>query len=92
MRSRIDAERKSAVVEVWPEHWHAVTVLRAMESQWNVVPGAGGLYYLGLNYASLPPVLKATRHLQHAQPIEQLLPRLQVLERAARDVRNRKLH
>lgn len=89
MRQRLEEARQESVFEVWPEHWHAVQVLSLSRTQWRVAAGMGGLLYLGLDYSALQPVLAATRHVKHAQPIERLLPTLQQLELYAASVLNK---
>ncbi len=91
LQKRLQAERESAVFGVWPEHWHAVEVFRAMRTQWRLVLGMKGERYLGLDYTALDLVMRAVlpripRHLR--KPLHELLPLLQVIEVVATAARN----
>lgn len=91
LRKRLQAQREAAVFGVWPEHWHAVEVFRAMRTQWQAVVGMEGLHYLGLNYTPLETVLKAVRPRiprDLRRPLHELLPLLQVIEVVVTAARN----
>lgn len=49
----------TAPLQVWPENWPIVKIMRAMERRWNVVAGTKALIYLSLDSAALPLVLAA---------------------------------
>jgi hypothetical protein len=74
-------------VPVWAEHWHAFKVFLGMATQWRVRRDPGGLFYEGLRYEALPPVLHEHRRLPRRwrQPLHRLMPQLRTLERAARE-------
>jgi hypothetical protein len=82
-RARIDAQRAADTPRIWPQHWHAVQVFMAMDTQWRTGPdGRPG----GLDYAALDPVLREHRQRlprRLRRPIGQLMPQLRALERAA---------
>jgi hypothetical protein len=80
-RARIDAERAAATPRIWPQHWHAVLVFMAMDTQWCIGPDGRRL-----DYAALPPVLEEHRQRlprRLRQPMHRLMPQLRTLERAA---------
>lgn len=80
---------EARTLDVWPEHWHALQVLRWSATQWRVVAGpTGRLLYLGLDYGALGPVLAALRGEPHRQPLPRLMAQLRVMEAAAIPVRN----
>lgn len=77
-------------VSVWPEHWHAWQVFRAMGTQWRAV-ASGKLVWLGLDYAPLQAVARTVRPevpRAHRQRWPALFAQLQVLEVAAIKARN----
>lgn len=37
---------------VWPDHLEAVTAFLAVSTQWRVLAGEGGAYWLGLDHAA----------------------------------------
>lgn len=81
---------RAAVFEVWPENWRAFELFDALESQWIIVAGAGGVFYQGINYSALDHV---ERRMPPApgddvpEPRE-LFAQLRLLEREARHHRN----
>jgi len=87
-RRRLVAEIEARSIELFPENWHAFSVFLRMGDQWRIAAGFGGIHYLGLDYAALPPVLEECRRLQHRQPMDRLMPQLRTLVRAARAVLN----
>jgi hypothetical protein len=45
-----DALKESEAFEVWPEHWDAVRLFQACDTQWTVLLGVvGGSYHQGLD-------------------------------------------
>jgi hypothetical protein len=44
-----DALKESEAFEVWPEHWDAVRLFQACDTQWTVLLGVGGGYHQGLD-------------------------------------------
>lgn len=87
LRASIEAAKGlSKQVLVWPEHWHALKVFLAMDTQWRTHLGVRGLFYEGLDYAALPPVLAEHRRLPRRlrQPMDRLMPQLRTLELEAR--------
>lgn len=38
---------------VWPEHWPALQLFLAVQTQWRVALGMGGAHYQGLDYAAV---------------------------------------
>ena len=76
-------EARVATVDVWPEHWYAVVVFRAMHTQWHWVALPAGARRCGLRYEALPQVLPAVRRQVPArwrQPYRVLMQQLQLLE------------
>ena len=62
MAERLDAEARAALVDVWPENWHAVCLFVAMATQWHwVVPPKGEPQRVGLRMESLPALLPWSR-------------------------------
>lgn len=70
---------EATVIGVWPWHWDAVRVMRAMRRQWRTAAGMVGVLYLGLDMGCLAEV---RAHLG-IQPSEQLMRQLRVMEDAA---------
>lgn len=92
LAERLQALRDAATVRVWPEHWHAVMLFRAMATQWRAVVGSKGLVWLGLDYPAIPIAMEGARARvprRLRKPLAALLPQLQVLEKAAATARNR---
>ncbi len=86
LRGSIERRNRPQAAGVWPEHWHALEVFLAMATQWRTHLGARGLFYEGLDYAALPPVLAEHRRLPRRlrQPMDRLMPQLRTLELEAR--------
>lgn len=76
---------------VWPEHWHAITVLCWMSTQWRVQVGYAGVLWVGLDYTALPFVLSTClEEVPEAlrQPQGELMWQVRTLENAAVKARN----
>ncbi|MFI0472237.1 DUF1799 domain-containing protein [Halomonas sp. HMF6819] len=73
---------------VWAEHWPALELFLAMDSQWRVVadPQRGTLIYQGIDYTALYGHPKYAR-LDHAEQ-DALLAQVQLLELGARVARS----
>lgn len=65
-------------LELWPEHWPVVILMRAMSTQWRM--GSSGP--IGLDYAVLDRVM---RTYGIADPDDEIFLDLQILEGAALD-------
>lgn len=91
-RAHIEEANRLAVVEVWPENWHALLVLIAMGTQWaRVAVASGPVRYQGLVYASLPLVLAAVRPRIPAElrrPLHELMAQLRAMEACVLEIRN----
>jgi hypothetical protein len=90
-RMALEERNKRATTGIWPEHWHAVTVLTTMATQWLVVAGMGGIAWTGMDYSSLPTVIEATKSSMPRRlrkRLAELLPQLQVMERVVLRIRN----
>lgn len=76
VRAVLQERARRELVEVWPEHWHAVTLFVAMSTQWR----DGG----GLDYAVLPVVEQRLPRLPRPlrQPRHVIFEQLGVIERA----------
>ncbi len=44
--------------EIWPENWPSLCAWLAVETQWRVQTGSGGLWYQGLDYNAVDVVLR----------------------------------
>lgn len=71
---------------MWPEHWHAVQVFRAMGTQWRAVAGFSRVLWLGLDYGPVRLVdrtVRATLAPEHVQPWPVVFGQLRELEAVA---------
>jgi hypothetical protein len=66
-------------------NWRAVTAFVALETQWRVVAGAGGLIWCGLDYAAAAAAFRG----RNRRAWQRLLGELRVMEAAALEVLNR---
>jgi hypothetical protein len=86
-KAQVERSAAQAVVLVWPEHWHAVLLFRAMATQWHWAPcGLAGAQRVGLRMEALPavrPAVAATVPPHCRQPYHVLVHQLQQLEDAA---------
>lgn len=91
-RAELADRNARAIFGVWPEHWHAFTLLCDTSTQWRAIAGMTRLTWLGLDYAALTPtMLRATRKTvprRHRRPLPELMRQLRVMERAVLAVRN----
>jgi hypothetical protein len=90
-RQQLEERNRLTPTAVWSEHFHALTVLQAMGSQWRVVAGLSGALYTGMDYAALPVVFDACAPRvprRHRQKPAVLFDQLQVMEAAVLRVRN----
>lgn len=67
----------SEMFEVWPCNWDAVTAFLAVETQWRVALGFGGMAWLGLDYGAADVVFRR-RDLS-----DEAFASLQIMEREA---------
>lgn len=72
--------------EVWADNWDTVRVFCSLGTQWRVAAGMAGLVWLGLDYATIPPVLRLMAIPRRDWP--ELFEGLRVMERSAAEVRN----
>jgi hypothetical protein len=79
-----DAQQESEPLEVWPEHWDAVRLFQACDSQWTVLLGMGGLYYQGLDMSKVEIV----RGWLQIEPSADLLGQLRVMTNEAKKYLN----
>lgn len=82
-RAQIGAGSEPQRVRVLEENWHAAQVFCAMSTQWRRILAGNRLAYIGLDYGSLPIVLREFRQLQHRRRLEDLMPQIRELEEAA---------
>lgn len=90
-RAGVAQRNASETFGVWPENWHAVLAFCDMSDQWSLVATMGGVYWQGLNYASLPVVLQALKPTvgrRYRKPLHELLPQLRALAQAAAAIKN----
>jgi hypothetical protein len=90
-RDAIAQRNRQAVFRVWPEHWHALIVLQAMQTQWRAVAGMSRVLWTGMDYAALPVVVKAISQAvprRHRQKPAVLLRQLRIMEAAEMNIRN----
>ncbi|MBY6091078.1 DUF1799 domain-containing protein [Maritimibacter alkaliphilus] len=50
--------REDDAFEIWPENWHSLIAWIACETQWRVMSGSGGNWYLGLDYTAVDVVMR----------------------------------
>lgn len=67
------------IFDVMPGNWRAVTAFLALETQWRVAAGPGGLIWCGLDYAAAAAVFKG----RNTQVWQRLLGQLKEMEAAA---------
>lgn len=71
-------------VHVWPENWPVLSLLQALDTQWDIVLGERGPVYVKLDYTALPVVAGG-----HGIPLdESFLGLLRHAERTARTCLN----
>ena len=90
-RAELEERNKRALFGVWPENWHAVVTMCAMDTQWRVQLGFGAAMWTGLDYAALPLVLRACRPTvprEMRRPLHVLMPQLLHVDRAVIRIRN----
>lgn len=73
--ARLTAQARYAV---WPEHWDAVLIFEAMQTQWRWIAGFGGAARTGLDYAALRSIPRYRR--LPADQEDPVFAQLQVLE------------
>ena len=78
------ATQESEPLEVWPEHWDAVRLFKACDSQWTVHLGMTALYYQGLDMTKVEVV----RSWMRIEPSEELLWQLAVMTSEAKKYLN----
>ena len=80
----LSEQQRSATVEVWPEHWHAVLLFSRLATQWHWASAGMQAVRTGLRY-SAAAVLMGAIEIPKAlrQPKPELWRQLQVLESAA---------
>lgn len=74
--------------EVWPEHWAAVNLLMACDTQWITVAGFGYLYWQGLDLGRAATVAEKWLGLS---PSPTLFRQLSTLVTEAKPLRNKHL-
>lgn len=90
-RAHLRAQAVEDEGQVWPEHWHAVSLFVAMGTQWRCAAGLGGLMWLGLDYAPLRQVNATVRRAMPRtlrQPWRAVFEQVRQLEAAAMAARN----
>jgi hypothetical protein len=83
LRQRLAQQAKQTDFAVWPEHWHALVLFRALATQWRMHPAG---YPCGLVYTSIPivqPRIHSHVDAAHRQDADTLFDQLQILEMAA---------
>lgn len=53
VRKALARQAQGPGVQVPPHLWPAIKLFEAMQTQWQVAMGMGGLWFVGLNYAAL---------------------------------------
>lgn len=79
------AREEFELCDVWPEHWDAVQVFCACDTQWIVLLGLGGLYYQGLDYQRVAGVARDWFGLVLTRA---LLAQIRVMEHEAKQILN----
>lgn len=74
--------------ELWPMHARAWRLFQACENQWRLVIGMGGATWLGLEMTGVEVIRKA--HRISDDDWMDVLWQLQVLERTAKEIRNKR--
>ncbi|MCV0424670.1 MAG: DUF1799 domain-containing protein [Roseibium sp.] len=77
-------EQEPDTFEVWRVNWKAVRSFLKISTQWQVVAGASGFVWIGLDYAAAAAALRGRS--DRAWRI--LLAELRIMEHAALDVLN----
>lgn len=74
--------------EVWEENWDSLLFFLNVSTQWNVVAGMGGLFYIGLNHTAIESEMnmRGIRKQRRAQLCDDLL----MMERAALPLLNKR--
>lgn len=72
--------------ELWPQHARAWQLFVASATQWRLVMGMNGAYWMGLEMPGVDVIRKA--HGISDQDWSEVLNQLQVLEREAKRLRN----
>lgn len=82
------AQKPAQVYELWPEHEQTFAVFSALESQWIVHLGFGGVFFQGIDYTRL----ESTMRLMQVPPEDwkSTFEGLRIMERAAKTVLNDK--
>jgi hypothetical protein len=81
--AQADAE-DDGELEVWPEHWNAVRIFEASQTQWSVLVGMGGIFFQGLDMARVELV----REWLGIEKSEALLLQLRVMAEEAKKYLN----
>jgi hypothetical protein len=79
-------EDEDDAFEVWPEHWDAVRLFEACDTQWTVLVGFTGAHYQGLDMARVDVV----RDWLGIDKSAQLLAQLRVMVDEAKKYLNNK--
>jgi hypothetical protein len=67
---------------VWPDNWPVLQVFMAMQTQWRMIAGMGGVMYQGIDYGAFTPaVLRGLGVTMAGWP--EIFNGLRVMERAA---------
>lgn len=74
--------------ELWPQHERAWWLYRACETQWRLVVGMAGAYWIGLDMPGVEVIRKAHGISDEDWPY--VLSQLQVLERETKKLRNQR--
>lgn len=80
--------QQDEVYEVWPEHWDAVRLLMACDTQWIAIAGMRGVYWQGLDFTRAASIAQTWLGLA---PNPQLFNQLHTLVLEARPLRNKHL-
>jgi len=72
--------------EVFADNWDTVIFFSRLSTQWRIAVGMGGGHYLGLDYSGVEAVMR----LENIQKKKTLFADLQIMEREALTVLNKK--
>jgi Phage related hypothetical protein (DUF1799) len=88
--TNLEQQHRDKKFSVWPEHWYAMQLFCAMQTQWQVlISPSGQWHHIGLRRETLPVHLAAFKNHPHRCALPVLLPQLHTLELAARATLNR---
>lgn len=74
--------------EIWQENWQTFIFFEALSTQWKIISGMGGAQVIGLDYPAIETMMRIKNIPRKTQA--PLFLQLQIMEREALDVMNKK--